>query len=78
MVDDYHTTGVLTILTAFRSVCEKFDCDLSEHPRLKLKYEDLCHRLLRWFEDRDSKGDEKAALYWQKLASLTRLIMDEA
>lgn len=77
MGDDYHTTGVLTILTAFRSVCEKFDCDLSEHPQLKLKYDDLCQRLLRWFEHRDSKGDAKTALCWQKLAALTRLFMDE-
>ena len=76
MADDYHTTGVLTILTAFRAVCDKFECDPAEHPRLKTRYDDISNHLLDWFEHRDSKGGAKAALYWQTLATLTQQIAD--
>ena len=76
MADDYHTTGVLTILTAFLAVCEKFGCDPAEHPKLKTRFDDIAKRLLVWFEHRDAKGEAKAAVYWQKLALLTQQIAD--
>lgn len=74
IADDYHTTGVLTILTAFLAVCERFGCDPTEHPKLKTRFDDIAKRVLEWFEHRDAKGDAKAAAYWQKLALLTRQI----
>ena len=50
--DEYHTTQVMTLLVAFRSLTETFDCKPSENTLLADRYNKIAVQMLRWFEHR--------------------------
>ncbi len=73
--DEYHTTEVMTMLVAFRSVASAFECDPAENDLLAQRYENLASRLVEWFESRALVQKEKQK-EWEMFANLARRLIN--
>ncbi len=69
--DEYHTTQVMTMLMAFRSIATTIHCHPSDNVALAQRYEHIASRLVAWFEARaDAQAAKRSE--WEMFAKMAR------